>query len=138
MQKMINKENELRTNIETYYQMARKLRDESIDYIKIFVKQYGKLIPNKYNAYELNLWNDKVDDYFGGVSISCYYDGGNHPEYATNGSATIYAIRVINDTIELSIEDCDKYDESRVLTDDLIDLVDHLMNEVQTSIIKYQ
>lgn len=121
-------EDRILANIEDYYAMARDLREECKEYITSFVKKYGKHHTKKdKDIYDLDLYNDEIDDYYGGDSISCSYDGGNHPEYASNAFATIYEVAVINDKIHLVIEDCDDYDVDYVLTDDIINIAEHLI-----------
>ena len=50
------------------------------------------------------------DDYPVQEGISVPYDGGNHPEYASNCFSTVYGVYLDdNDEIYLDIEDCSEY-----------------------------
>lgn len=60
----------------------------------------------------------------GDGNIVFAYDGGNHPEYASNMYSTVEGFTLDNDTIVFILEDSDYYEESRVMTDDLICLCD--------------
>ena len=69
-------------------------------------------------------------DYEDGVEIyvNVTYDGGNHPEYASNICSMVNGIFIDGkDKINLIIEDCDEYEEYRVLTNELHDVADMLM-----------
>jgi hypothetical protein len=50
------------------------------------------------------------DDYPVQEGICVPYDGGNHPEYASNCFSTVYGVYLDdNDEIYLDIEDCSEY-----------------------------
>lgn len=50
-------------------------------------------------------WDRLELEYF----VCVNYDGGNHPEYASNVFSTVYGIFIENNNIYLDIEDCKKY-----------------------------
>jgi hypothetical protein len=60
--------------------------------------------------------------------ISFAFDGGNHPEYASNMYSAVEGFSLDNDTIVFILEDSDEYEESRVLTDDLVCLCDAIVD----------
>jgi uncharacterized phage-like protein YoqJ len=64
----------------------------------------------------------------GDGNIAFAYDGGNHPEYASNMYSAVEGFTLDNDTIVFTLEDSDYYEESRVLTDDLICLCDAIVD----------
>jgi hypothetical protein len=55
------------------------------------------------------------------------YDGGNHPEYASNVFSTVDGFKLENEIIIFDIEDDPQYDESRVCTDDIINLCEMII-----------
>ena len=57
------------------------------------------------------------------------YDGGNHPEYATNLYSTVYGAS-LNDKgiIEFETEDCDEYNVDRVSTMELWTIVHDIID----------
>lgn len=55
------------------------------------------------------------------------YDGGNHPEYASNLYSTIDGFSLVNDKIVFDIEDDPSYDEDRVTTTELIEFCDYII-----------
>lgn len=64
----------------------------------------------------------------GDRNIAFAYDGGNHPEHASNMYSAVEGFALDNDTIVFILEDSDYYEESRVLTDDLICLCDAIVD----------
>lgn len=68
-------------------------------------------------------YSDDVDTF-----VCVTYDGGNHPEYASNICSMVFGVSITEkNKIELAIEDCDEYEEYRVLTDELIDVANVLL-----------
>lgn len=43
-------------------------------------------------------------------SVCVNYDGGNHPDWASNVFSTVYSIFIEDNNIYLEIADCEKYD----------------------------
>jgi hypothetical protein len=82
-----------------------------------------KEICNRTESKEINL--DKLKNF---LCDQVMYDGGNHPEYATNMYSTVDGFRLNGDTIIFEIEDSTDYDEDRMWTDDLIELCDTIIN----------
>jgi len=99
---------------EQYAKISSKLRKGSIDYLKVILTNNN----NKIDWKELNL-----PEY---VSVS--YDGGNHPEYASNVYSTVTAIKWDTRTEEvvLDTEDSSNYPIDSVTTDELYNLCDFL------------
>jgi len=68
---------------------------------------------------ELKSNNSRIDvtEYDDAVTVT--YDGGKHPEYASNVYSVVSAIYLSNGDICLDIEDCDEYSINRINTDEL-------------------
>ena len=103
-----------------FFEASRELRKECIKYIKSVVKKYKTL---DFSDCEYN--------------ICVPYDGGNHPEYASNCFSDVYSVS-LNDkgNIVLEIEDCDEYDIEDVPTEQVYDLADYIKNVYIASINK--
>lgn len=96
--------------INTFYRLSVEVRDECIAYLMKTLEENG----NKINWRD----NDDIQEY---VTVS--YDGGNHPEYASNLFSTVYGIELLpTNDIVFDIEDCDEYDLTSVPTMELIDI----------------
>ena len=64
--------------------------------------------------------DDAPDDY---DPIFINYDGGAHPDYASNAFSTVYGVHLgNNDKIELSIEECDDYWIDRCTTMEMYEI----------------
>ena len=88
-----------------YSEIANKLRNECIEYLTETVKKNGRI--------EFDTEND--DEYF-----TVTYDGGRHPEYATNAFSTCYAVDLDkNGHVFFEIEDCDEYEVTRATLEDI-------------------
>ena len=85
----------------------RKVREYSEKYIKKALEENGGRI------------DFECDD-----CISVSYDGGNHPEYASNCFSTVYSVFMGKDGIYLSIEDCDKYPIENLNWDEVYNVAD--------------
>lgn len=68
--------------------------------------------------------------------VSVVYDGGSHPEYASNAFSTIYGITKKDNYIYLRTEDCDEYNVGNATADELYALCDFLDNYKQEIGIK--
>ena len=63
--------------------------------------------------------------------MSVSYDGGNHPEYASNVFSMIYSVYLKNGEIFLNIQDCDEYEIDRVDYDDVFAIAEVLVKQRQ-------
>lgn len=87
-----------------------------------------KEICNRTPEKEISLTGLKAYCWDFGLSVpTVVYDGGNHPEYACNVFSAVEGFRIENDNIVLNIEDDSEYYEYRVITSDLINLCDILI-----------
>ena len=88
-----------------------KLRQECIDYIS------EKLKENK----KIDLYDEEKD--IEGESIYVAYDGGNHPEYASNLYSLVYDVHLNNNgKVALNTEDADDYEIDRLETMEIYDI----------------
>lgn len=89
-----------------------KLRNACLDKIKELLKERE----NKSITFDRDVMEEN-----GLYSITLTYDGGNHPEYASNAFSELEGIHLDEyDFVVFEIEDCDEYDESRVWSIDEI------------------
>lgn len=103
-----------------YITANRKVREACLD----LLKEICNRTPDK----EITLTGLKAYCWdFGLPTPTVMYDGGNHPEYACNVFSTVDGFRIYNNNIAFNIEDDSEYYEHRVLTDDLINLCDALI-----------
>ena len=92
--------------MDTIIPVIQEIRLESIRYLKE--------VTEKNNGYfDLT----EYDDDYGSVCVT--YDGGNHPEYASNAFSTVQAVKVKDDTLLFETEDTDWYDTDNVDTFEL-------------------
>lgn len=94
--------------------LSSELRNRCIDYLKTALVNNNNRIDWK----ELNL-----PEY-----ISVSYDGGNHPEYATNVYSNVYSIKWNTEAEEivLDTEDSSDYPIYSVTTEELYNLCDFI------------
>lgn len=84
--------------VDQYIDLGQKLRRESLDYLKKLCEENGTI----------NL--DVLD-----VCVGVTYDGGNHPEYASNACSDVINVHLNKKgNVMLSIEDCEEYDTDRI------------------------
>lgn len=98
----------------------RAVRNQCIDMLKE--------ICNRTESKEISL--DKMNNFLldGGLANPVFcYDGGNHPEYASNMYSAVEGFELKGDKLVFTIEDSDSYDITRVLTDCLIELCDAIV-----------
>ena len=55
------------------------------------------------------------------------YDGGNHPEYASNCFSRLNSVYLKDGEIFLDIEDCDEYEIDRINDDDVFAIAEVLV-----------
>lgn len=98
-----------------YCEVLGELRKDCVEYLKRKLQENGNHID----------WEDKDLD----CSVCLSYDGGNHPEYASNCYSTLTAID-LNDGVEITfdIEDDGCYYIDNVPTSELYDVCDFLEN----------
>jgi len=86
-----------------FMDLGRKLWDESLDYLKKLCEENGTI-------------NFEVLD----ICVAVTYDGGNHPEYASNAFSDVIDVHLDkNGNVELCTEDCYEYEVDRVCAAEL-------------------
>ena len=88
---------------ESILETERKIKNGCLDYLKKVLKENGGEI------------SCNVEDEF----LTVPYDGGRHPEYASNEFSNVDAIYLKDDKVFLSIEETDEYEIDRINDDDL-------------------
>lgn len=115
------------TFIESYnraYNTFIAARDEMRKHCLDMLKE----ICNRTDSKEISL--EKFKKYCFDCGMGCpviAYDGGNHPEYASNLYSTIDGFSLVNDKIVFDIEDDPSYDEDRVTTTELIEFCEYII-----------
>lgn len=61
--------------------------------------------------------------------ISVPYDGGNHPEYASNCYSRLNSVYLKDGRIFLDIEDCNEYEIDRIDGDDVFAIAEVLVEQ---------
>lgn len=102
---------------EEFYEAQRKFRSELCRFIKDFLNKRG----GRYYFSE-DPW---------GYSVYISYDGGNHPEYASNCFSEVYGIFLHDERICFETEDTECYPEDYVPTIEL-DGVAEVLEEIET------
>ena len=76
--------------------------------------------------------NNKLSWDFCGIGeyVSVCYDGGRHPEYASNVFSSVEGVFIEDDKIYLNIEDDDKYPIDNVNTTELLDVCTYIVEHV--------
>jgi len=59
-------------------------------------------------------------------SVCVTYDGGNHPEYASNAFSRVYAVYRLKNNIYLETMDCDAYSLDDINADEIYGLADFM------------
>lgn len=83
-----------------------EIRIESIEYLREVAK--------KNNGF---FGLTQYDDDFGAICVT--YDGGNHPEYASNAFSAVQTVKLDGDKLVLETEDTDWYDTGNIETFEL-------------------
>ena len=112
--------NQYNSAYNTFLKARGKMREQCLNMLKE--------VCNRTDSKEINLskLNEYCSDCGIGVPIIAY-DGGNHPEYASNLYSTVYGFRLENNEIIFGIEDDPSYSEVRVSTMDLIGICDFII-----------
>ena len=98
-------EKELAHNAKYFNNWRRKLRGSCIRYIVAAIQKYGTI--------EFDYDNDEY--------VSVVYDGGNHPEYASNAFSQVNKVYMKKNDIYVETEDSD-IKETELSTEELYDI----------------
>lgn len=99
---------------DNYFSTGASLRSACMAYIKKVLKE---------NNNEIS-WNiDEVEDNI----LTVTYDGGNHPEYASNAFSCVYGVKLNKrGKILLNTDDCDCYTIESIPTEEVYYVADCL------------
>lgn len=103
---MKQKQDQVIIDIKAAYDAMSKARTSCTEYITEKVKKNGGEI----------VFDTDYDD----ENITIMYDGGNHPEYASNCFSYLTRAYIDDDELTFEIEESDAYEADRVTTDDLM------------------
>ncbi len=131
MAKKTKKELNLEKSLDEYYKVASEARKNCKDYLKWAVKKYGKKETDNNGKIVFRL---EFDTEYDDQNISVAYDGGAHPEYASNLYSEVYSVSVCLDDITLDIEDSSQYEFDRVETADLLVICETIQKSVIPSL----
>lgn len=107
-------------SIDEWAAKTAEVRADCIVYIQTYIRDYG----DRENEEEIVLSLYDEDE---GYTLTCSYDGGNHPEYASALYATIWAITLKDNEVFLSTEQEENYSIDRVATDEVITIAENLL-----------
>lgn len=97
--------------------MQNEIRKKSEEYIKSVLQEHPDGII--------------FDDYPVSNGITVNYDGGNHPEYASNCFSTVYGVYLDKDgDVILDTEDCDVYPLENLDWDEVYTVADYIDKEI--------
>lgn len=91
-------------------------------YLKELLKENGGSI----SFHEYDDDGIRTDD----NAFSVPYDGGNHPEYASNCFSDVERVYLDGDSIYLEIEDCEEYDIVNIDIYTLYDLCEYIYTHI--------
>lgn len=94
-----------------------QLRKECVEFLKNKLRENNNKL--SWNSYEI------------GGYVSVCYDGGNHPEYASNVFSSVEGVFIDDDKIYLNIEDDDKYSIDNVNTGELLDVCSYIVEHIK-------
>ena len=108
---------EIKEKVASIIPTIKEVRKESIEYLREVVKENN-------GYFDLTEYDD-----FGSVCVT--YDGGNHPEYASNAFSTVQAVKLDEGKLVLETEDTDWYDTEDVETFELYGVADFINMIIQ-------
>ena len=98
--------------------IQREIREKSEKYLQMVLAEHGGSID--------------FDDYDPDEFVSVPYDGGNHPEYASNCFSTVNGVFIHkkDGDICLNTEDCSEYPISDLNWDDVYNVAYHIEHNI--------
>lgn len=97
--------------------IQREIRKKSEKYLEKVLMEFGGRL--SFDGYEPEEW------------VSVPYDGGSHPEYASNCFSTVNGVFFDKKgNICLDIEDCSEYPLTDVDWDDVYNIADYIENQI--------
>lgn len=99
--------------MEKFIELGEKIEDLNIELRKECVNFLKEILKDEIPLVLL------TDDDETSFYVSVTYDGGNHPEYASNAYSMVYSVWMKDEQIYLELDDCDEYGIDRVETMEL-------------------
>lgn len=98
---------------------------------------YLKRVLKKADNHRINFYDEEHGEYIGGEFVCVTYDGGSHPEYASNAFSEVKGI-YLNERgqILLHTEDCDCYEIVSITWDEVVDLANYVYRVVMPTLKK--
>lgn len=96
---------EIKEKVDSITPTINEIRKESIEYLR-------EVAEENQGFFDLTEFND-----FGSVCVT--YDGGNHPESASNSFSTVQVLKLDGDKLVLETDDTDWYDTGNIETFEL-------------------
>ena len=113
---------------ETYLKKAGELYDSIIPIQREIREKSEKYLKK---VLEENVGSINFDDFDPDTSVSVPYDGGNHPEYASNCFSIVNGVFTDKKgNIYLEIEDCSEYPLTDVDWDDVYNVAEYIQNQI--------
>lgn len=116
----MNKEVIIKEANDLYNQIVpiqNEIREKSESFIKSVLEENGGSLD--FDDYDVENW------------VSVPYDGGNHPEYASDCFSTVNGVFFDRDgDIALNIEDCENYPIENINWDDVYNVAEYINNEI--------
>lgn len=110
----LKKANELYDSI---VPIQREIREKSEKYLQMVLAEHDGSID--------------FDDYETDEFVSVPYDGGNHPEYASNCFSTVNGVFIHKDGyICLNTDDCSEYPISDINWEDVYNVATYIENQI--------
>ena len=94
--------------------LEKQIEEGCLDYIKAELEKHNNFI-----------------DLTETDGVSVMYDGGNHPEYASNAFSSVYSVFMKDGDIYLETEDCDQYDIENITLDNLFDVAFCIYSDIE-------
>ena len=96
---------EIKEKVDSITPTINEIRKESIEYLREVAKE-------KNGYFDLTQYDD-----FGSICVT--YEGGNHPEYASNAFSAVRSVWLDGDKLVLETDDTDWYDTGNIETFEL-------------------
>ena len=96
------------------FELDKQVKEGCLDYIKAELAKHNNFI-----------------DLTETDGVSVMYDGGNHPEYASNAFSEVYSVFMKDGDIYLETEDCSQYDIDSITLDNLFDVAFCIYSDIE-------
>jgi hypothetical protein len=129
IKKLINLENSL----DKYYEVTCEARKHCKEFLLWALKKYGNKDVDQNGRVKFTLEFDPSYDY---EIINIMYDGGGHPEYASNCFSEVYSVTLSNGDLSVYIEDSSNYEFDRIAIEDLLTICSVIKDSVIPRILE--